>query len=478
MSRHDRYGGGDPGDSRSSSAGLRLPLPRLTTGNAELDSILGGGLPANSINILLGEPGSGKTILAEQLVFANAQLDDRAILYITTLSEPLDKVVRYLQQFSFFDQDKVMSSVFYESIGDELSERGVSMLLPFLKEAILRLRPKIIVIDSFKAIHDLSTSVPQMRRILFEIAGLLTAYETTVFLIGEYGDDEINRFPEFAVADSMIQLARNKLGTRDERFLRVLKLRGSGYLEGLHAFHIDDDGLEVFPRLISPRVPPSYRVLEEKAPSGIAGLDRILGGGVYRGRSMFVLGPTGSGKTTLALQFVLEGLRRGEQCMYVSFEENPAQLDPHIRSLGLEPADATKAGLRFLYVSPVELQIDSIITSVFRAINEHGIRRVVIDAVGDLLGAASDMQRLHGYLYALSQHFAVQGVSSIFTYETTVTGEVERRLSALADNIVLLGLELEERRGRRTLRVMKARGIGHDLDVHELRITAKGVEID
>lgn len=113
----------------------------------------------------------------------------------------------------------------------------------------------------------------------------------------------------------------------------------------------------------------------------------------------------------MALQFVLEGLRRGERCLYVSFEGNPAQLAPHIRALGTDPDAAARAGLSILYVSPVELQIDSIIDTVFNAIREHGVRRVVIDAVGDLLGAASDLQRLHSYLYALAQHFAVQGVS-------------------------------------------------------------------
>jgi circadian clock protein KaiC len=163
--------------------------------------------------------------------------------------------------------------------------------------------------------------------------------------------------------------------------------------------------------------------------------------------------------------------------MYVSFEENPAQLSPHIRALGTDPDEAARDGLRILYVSPVELQIDSIIDTVFNAIREHDVRRVVIDAVGDLLGAASDLQRLHGYLYALAQHFAVQGVSSIFTYETAASGDVERRLSALADNILLIGVELAERRGLRTLRVVKARGIAHDLDVHELRISGKGAEV-
>ena len=169
----------DSGGARRSS-----DLVRISTGNAELDFILGGGFPESSINILMGEPGSGKTILAERLVFANAG-SDRPILYLTTLSEPLDKVVRYLQQFEFFDDAQLASgAVVYDTIADELERDGVAALVPRLKELIKTIGPKIIIIDSFKAIHDLGVSLPEMRRMLYQVSGLLTAYQTTAFLVG------------------------------------------------------------------------------------------------------------------------------------------------------------------------------------------------------------------------------------------------------------------------------------------------------
>jgi circadian clock protein KaiC len=465
-------------DQADDGAGERPVLQRLTTGNAELDTILGGGFPANSLNILLGEPGSGKTILAERLMFANAEDGQRPILFFATLSEPADKVVRYLQQFSFYDEAMLGEAIVYSSIGPELAAHGVAALVPLLKEAITTQRPKIIVIDSFKAIHDLSTSVVEMRRMLYEAAGLLTAYETTAFLVGEYSADQISAYPEFAVADSMVELARNKLGTRDERYLRVLKLRGSSYQEGLHGFRITNHGLEVFPRLVTPEAPPAYDALKERVPTGIAGLDRLVDGGLYRGRSTFVLGPTGSGKTTMALQFIMEGVGRGEPGMVVSFEENPTQLDDQLRSLGVDPGAARAQGLHVLYVSPVELQIDSIVTTLYRTVRIAGIRRLVVDAVGDLLLTTGDSQRLHNYIYALAQHLAVEGVTSMFTYETIGRDLfTDTRMSALADNIVLLNIEMDGRRAARSLRVVKARGIAHDLHAHEVKITANGVEV-
>jgi circadian clock protein KaiC len=452
----------------------RTTLPRLKTGNAHLDLILGGGFPANSINILMGEPGSGKTILAERLIFANAD-EGRPILYLTTLSEPLEKIVRYLQQFTFFDESKLGSTITYDSIAAPLIEKGAKMLVPRLKEAITGDKPKIIVVDSFKAIHDLGTSLPEMRRMLYELADLLTAYETTAFLVGEYGPTEAANYPEFAIADGILELARNKRSTRDERYLRVLKLRGSAYREGLHAFGVSPDGLNVFPRLISPSVPPEYKMRPERASTGVDGLDRMLGGGLPQGRSTFLLGPTGSGKTTISLQFILAGIRRGEKCLYVNFEENPSQLAQQIHSLGTSPEEATRQGLQIVYRSPVELHIDSIISEMFDAVAQQGVRRVVMDGVGDLLMASSDEQRLHDYLYALAQHFATRDAVAIFTYETTHDmRDAQARLSALADNIIRLNIEVGDK-VRRTIRVVKGRGFEHKLDKGEFRITKSGV---
>jgi circadian clock protein KaiC len=450
-------------------------LARLRTGSPELDEILGGGFPANSINLLIGEPGSGKTILAENLIFANAIEGERPILYLTTLSEPLDKVVRYLQQFQFFDEAKLFGTITYESIGDQLVERGIAMLVPKLKEAITTMRPKIIVIDSFKAIHDLAATQAEMRRMLYELASLLTAYETTVFLIGEYSEEHVSRLPEFAVADGMVALARSKTSVRDERYLRVIKLRGSSYLQGEHGFRISAEGLTVYPRLVSPQSPPNYEIVTTRTSLGTPDLDRMFGGGVFRGTSTLVQGPTGAGKTTLALQFAIDGIRRGEGCLIVNFEENPTQLAYQLRSFGLDPDK--EPNLDLLYVSPVELQIDSIITTIFRRIASGGLKRVIIDSIGDLMMAASDNNRLQNYLYALTQQFATRGVASLLTFETSGPGIAEGRFSAMSDNLILLGMNRSEKKARRTIRIVKARGIAHDLDERELVITSKGLEI-
>jgi circadian clock protein KaiC len=357
--------------------------------------------------------------------------------------------------------------------------------VPRIREAIQTIEPCLIVIDSFKAVHDLSSSVPEMRRLVSDLAGLLSAYATTTFLVGEYREADISVYPEFAVADGIVEFARHKHSTRDERFLRVTKLRGSEYREGLHAFQITPTGLEVYPRLVSPRVPLDYTTARERVATGVTGLDQLIGGGLWRGSTTVVAGPTGSGKTTIGLQFALAGVATREPSLYVNFQENPTQLARAIGGLGGDVMALRQQGLHFLYTSSVELQIDRLIVQMFDLIDRYGIRRVVLDAVGDLSMASADVQRTHDYLYALVQHFAVLGITGLLCLEDVghnptnggfpMTGEF-LNLSYMSDNLVLLEIHRGDRLTRQ-LSIYKTRGSVHDEAVHPVTITAEGVRV-
>ena len=244
---------------------------RLLSGHSRLDGVLGGGLPVDAINMLIGLPGTGKTILAQQYLFANATLE-RPALYLATVSEPFDKILRYGQSLRFFDPQAVGQSVFYEDLGPALNERGLAGVLEQVTALIKERRPGIMVIDSFKALSAYAEAA-EFRRFLHDFAGHLSAFPVSSFWIGEYGEEEIAVAPEFAVADAIISLTTTRASERETRSLRVLKLRGSEFAPGQHAYRLSANGIDVFPRLADQIDITSYPLDSARHSSGIAALD-------------------------------------------------------------------------------------------------------------------------------------------------------------------------------------------------------------
>jgi circadian clock protein KaiC len=452
---------------------------KIPTGCPGLDEILSGGIPANTISVIMGAPGTGKTILAEQIAFANASAGAPA-LYLTTMSEPLEKFITHGQNYDFFDESQVGVSVLYEDLGLMLRQQGIEKLPEIITELLATHRPKLVFIDSFKALNELIASPMDRRNVIFDLASVLSAYQCTSFLIGEYAEAMMTELPEFAIADVVLQLVKLATNVREERFIRVEKLRSSSSVPGLHAFTITAEGLEVFPRLLTPMVVPSYTSHPERVNTGIHGLDEMIADGFWRGSTTLVAGPPGSGKTIMALQFLSEGVSRGEAGVYLGFQENPTQIGWIMGNLGLDVGRQLNNGFEIMYQSPVEMQIDRVASQLFRRIKAGKVRRVVIDALGDVQRASIDRQRFGDLIYALMQWFAVENVTCMMTYEMAdlfeVHGISDQQISNMSDNVVLLRFHVA-RELKRTLRIIKTRGSAHDNREHELRITGEGLFI-
>lgn len=457
-----------------------MATERLKTGSAELDQVLYGGFPINTINVVMGAPGSGKTILAEQLVFANATAESRA-LYLTTLSEPLEKFIKHGQSYGFFDPAKVGETIFYEDLGMMVRERGISALAAIVTEMLARRKPRLIVIDSFKALNELIETPHERRTILFDLAGVLTAYKSTTFLVGEYSADMMTELPEFAIADSILLLLKHATGVREQRFLRVEKLRGSGSIPGMHAFNISMNGIVLFPRLLTPPASPVYSANIERVNTGIVGLDDMIEKGFWHGSTTLVAGPTGSGKTIIGLHFIREGVVNEEPGVYIGFQENPIQLTRVMQNFNWNPAQLLNSpNFELMYRSPVEMQLDSVATELLQRVREGRVKRVVIDAMGDLKKSSVDPQRFSDFMYALTQWFATQNVTCLLLYELHNLFELpqisDEEISKVSDNIVLLhftpGTEMV-----RKIRIIKTRGSAHDHMEHTLDISSTGVVV-
>ncbi len=451
---------------------------RISSGSEQIDAVLGGGLLANSINIVMGLPGAGKTILAQQYLFENAS-EDRPAVYLSTVSEPLEKILRYGQTLSFFDASAIGTRVYYEDLGAGLN--GQDPLAETLGRVVAVLRertPGLLVIDSFKALRPFASDARAFRRFLQDLAGNLTAYPTTSLWVGEYGADEIAVAPEFAVADGIVSLLVQPASDRDTRVLQVLKLRGSGFMSGKHGYRLSADGIQAFPRLADTADHEAYPLGTERISSGVELLDDALDAGLWPGASTLVGGPSGAGKTLLGLHFIFKGAEMGEPGLIAGLQEDPTQLERIVNGFGWS---LDRDDVHVMYRSPVDLYLDEWVHELLTTIEERRIRRVMIDSLGDLHATATDETRFREYLYSLLRRTAHSGVSVLVTQEVAelfgVTRLSEYGISHLSDNVVLLQFLRGDSRIKRALTVMKTRASGHDPRILEFEITSKGIEL-
>jgi circadian clock protein KaiC len=451
---------------------------RLTSGSQRLDAILGGGFPDHAINLVAGPPGSGKTILAQQYAFWNAT-PERPAVYLTTVSEPLEKVLRYGQTLAFFDVEAVGRTVLYEDLGELLGAQGLQGVLDRVDRLVKEQLPGILVIDSFKALHPYAADDGEFRRFLHILSGRLSAFPVTSVWVGEYGEAELSSAPEFAVADAIVSLSSVTAGQRELRTLQVLKLRGSQFLSGKHAYRLSEEGVEVFPRLADPVDPASYPLAAERISSGIPALDAMIGDGYWPGAATLVAGPTGSGKTLMGLHFVVGGARRGEPGVIATLQENPSQLQRVAQGFGWSLEDD---GIELLYRSPVDLYVDQWVYELLGAIERTGARRVLVDSLGDLAFAAGDQARYREYLYSLVQRCSRLGISLLMTLELGELFQLvrlsEAGVSHLSDNVLVLQYLRQQSEVRRSMTVIKTRASLHQPRIRLFTITGEGIALE
>lgn len=453
-------------------------MRRIESGNEALDQILGGGFPANSTNLLMGMPGTGKTVLAQSIAFHNASAA-RPVLYISTVSEPLDRMLRYVQEFAYFDPAQIGEAIIYQELSEPLRTRGLVAAIDEMVGLIKRYQPAFLVIDSFKALHSFTDSEQEFRASLSVLTSVLSSLAITSFWVGEYGADEIPALPEFAVTDGIIELVLDKVGVGDVRYLRVTKLRGSAFFGGEHAFRIGSDGIELFPRLTTPDVPVDYELAGARSATGVPALDAMLSAGLWKGSSTLAFGPPGSGKTLLGLHFIFKGIEMGERGLIATMQENPTQLQRIAKGFGWDIEEAIAAGmLTLMYVSPVDIYIDEFVSRVSRRALHEGAQRVLIDSVNDLQAASPGDGRFRDFMYSLTQAMAVNGVSIFMTHEigdlfaTTVLSR--QGISHMSDNVLLLSYVRADSQIRRAISVIKTRASDHDPSIRQFSITSDG----
>jgi len=375
---------------RARKPGQRPPekviVRKIPTGVRGLDEILGGGIPEFSFNIIAGTPGCGKTTLAHQIVFANA-IRAKPALYFTVLGEPAIKMLRYQQQYSFFDPSKLGKAIRFVNLSDAVLEQDLETVLGEIIRQVKAANPGVVVVDSFRTILRkgmAGASEVDVQSFIQRLAQFLTSWEATTFLVGEYAPEEVRDNQVFTIADGLIWLSQLTERNSVVRKLQIIKLRGQASVPGLHAFHIRDGGLQAFSRTLGldGRKPPMLRGLRRRLSLGIPELDKMMNGGILEGDSLLVAGPSGTGKSVLASQFIAAGLAHGEPAVMALFEERPLGYTDRADILGFKLRAAQEKGtLECLYLRPLDLSVDQITQEILDAVERVGAKRLVIDSL-------------------------------------------------------------------------------------------------
>lgn len=447
----------------------RVVIRQLRSGVPGLDDVLGGGIPDLSFNLIGGGPGSGKTTLAHQIMFANAS-PERPALYVTILGEPPLKMLRYQQQFAFFDNEKVASSVRYLHLGGTL-EISLDQVLETIVKEVKTTHPKLVFVDSFRSAARTATHPAELdlQTFLQRLSLELTTWDATTFLIGEYDEEEIAGSPIMTIADGIIWLSQEANRNSVVRKVRIVKMRGQPQIPGSHTMKMTGAGTRVYPRLPSPdeHKQSSPHAHRERRRTGADGFDEMLNGGIPAGYSVMIVGPSGSGKTILSTQFILEGIRHGEPGVIAVFEKRPEEYlttAPNATELG----ELIRSGmLRMLHIRPLDLSVDETMEEIAEAVKGIGAKRVVIDSLSglELALAPAFREDFRESLYRMVGALVRLGVTVVMTAEL-VESYTELRLSPhgisfLTDGIILQRYVEMEGELRRVMVIAKMRGVEH-----------------
>ncbi|MBA3892789.1 MAG: AAA family ATPase [Gemmatimonadales bacterium] len=469
-------------DGRKQAGPKKVPLGALATGVPGLDDVLGGGLPQLSFNLITGDPGSGKTTLAMQMMFASATVA-RPGLYFTLLGEPSLKMLRYQQQFDFFDPSRIGSEVQFFNLSEQVLAGDLKGVLTRIVEEVGRLHPGIVVIDSFRTLARTSPDAPgtdrELEHFAQRLALHLTSWDIASFLVGEYTEAEF-RNPIFTVADGIIWLTQAVHRNSVVRKLQVLKMRGIAGMPGVHTLRMTDKGVQVFPRIFEHSHGARAKT-DRRRSTGVPDLDEMMGGGVPVGGSMILAGPTGTGKTTFATQFAAAGIRQGEPCVIAVFEEHPEDYLERATSYGVDFREAERQDkLRIIYLRPLDLSVDETLEGIRVSVKEIGATRVVIDSISgfEMALAPTFREDFRESLYRLVGALTGLGVTVFMTEEVTEQKGIQftnNRVSFLTDVIVIQRYVEIEGQLRKVLAVVKMRGSSHSGDFRAYEITGSGV---
>ncbi len=460
----------------------KATIKRLATRVPGLDDVLGGGLPEFSFNLIAGQPGCGKTTLANQIMFALAT-PERPAIYFTVLGEPPLKMLRYQQQFDYFDSDALNGRVRFISLSDDAMTGDFDRVLKRITDEVAAHNPGLVFVDSFRSVvmaGENGGNPLGLQLFVQQLGMLMTSWQATTFLVGEYFS-ETDANPVFTVADGLIWLRQSVQRNSMVRQIEILKMRGQATLPGLHTFRIDKAGIRVFApaaSVASVDRTADVPVEGDRARVGVPALDTMLGGGLPRGYSLLVAGPSGSGKSILAASFLAEGARAGETGVVAAFEQNPNRSrNPVLRDL------IARGQVALIDSREPDLCIDEVVLRILDEVRRIKASRVVLDSLSgfELALAPTFRTDFRESLLGLVTALARAGVTVLMTSELE-DRYTDLRFSPygaafLTDAIVVQRYIEVDSRLLRVMAVVKVRASTHSNELRLYSIGEDGISV-
>ncbi|MDB5394054.1 MAG: Circadian clock protein KaiC [Rhodospirillales bacterium] len=464
-----------------SKADGKTTLARMPTGIAGLDVILKGGFLRGGIYIIQGPPGAGKTILGNQVCYDHVAAGGKA-LYVTLLAENHDRMLMHMGEMRFFHREEIARSLEYISAFRILEEEGLKGLLTLIRREIQGRKISVLVLDGLVAAEHSAPSELEFKKFIHGLQTQAVVTDCTMFLLTSAREDSIS--PEHTMVDGLIELSDEQYGWRSVRDLHVRKFRGSSCLRGRHAFRITGNGIEVFPRTESRLSEPSRDLGSETrlVSTGVPSLDKMVGGGLTAGSTTLLVGPTGSGKTALGLQF-LSGSSAEEPGLHFGFFESPAGLLTKSDSLGLKIRTLVEdSHVELFWNPPTEDLIDALAEQLLDAVKRRKVKRVVIDGLAGFQRLTVSQDRIAPFFTALVNELRGLGVTTFATFEVPdLIGPIVRapvsELSTITENLMLLRYVELHSKLYRLISILKVRDSDFDPRLREFMLSDHGLEI-
>lgn len=456
-------------------------LKRLKSGIVGLDTLLKGGFVAGASYIIQGRPGSGKTILANQLGFNHVN-DGGRVLFATLLAEPHDRLFHFLSTLSFFDRTQIGENIQFVSAFDTLENEGLEEVVKLLRREISRQKATVMILDGLLNARSRAESPIDTKKFISELQGHAAfAGCTVLFLTSSQLEDGS---PEHTMVDGVIEIGEEAIGPRTVRRIKLRKTRGSSALPGVHEFEITDDGIVVYPRLESFFKCPSQSDSDYlmRVSSGSRSLDDCIGGGLAGSSVTLVAGPSGVGKTTFGIQFIAECTPE-EPGLHFGFHESPQRLRLKAAALGHDfKALEASGALHIVYTPTTSGLIDRLGYELLNTVENKQIKRVFIDSLGGMARVAADRSRIQDFYSTLMAELRARGVTVLATWEVQhlLGNQIEAPapdLSSIVDNLLLVRFEQNGSELQRQLSILKIRDSAYDPSLMEVVIGSPGISV-